>query len=185
MMHSAQCKMSGRSAAILCILHCAFCISLSVRSASAETIDRVLAVVAGNLITLSDVNAANELGLVRPSPSSADPIRDVLSQLIDRELQLTEVERFAPPEPTAEAVDEAVAEVRTRFPSEQALNAVLARSGIDLQHLRETLRENLRIRAYLDQRFASAGEGRQPVVDEWTAGLRRRAQIANLYVPGR
>lgn len=184
-MHNAQCKMplARRVVAIVCILHFAFCISM--RSVAAETIDRVLAVVAGSLITLSDVNAANALGLVRPSPSSADPVRDVLSQLIDRELQLTEVERFAPPEPTAEAVDEAVAEVRTRFPSEQALNAVLARSGIDLPHLRETLRENLRIRAYLDQRFASAGEGRQPVVDEWTAGLRRRAQIANLYVPGR
>src|SRR4051794_30497493 len=90
---------------------------------AAETIDRVLAVVTGDLITLSDVNAAYALGLVEPGPSSADPIRDVLSQLIDRELQLTEVDRFAPPEPTAEAVDEAVAAVRARFPSEQALNA--------------------------------------------------------------
>ena len=184
-MHNAECKMAlaRRVVATVCILHFAFCIST--RSVAAETIDRVLAVVAGNLITLSDVNAANELGLIRASLSSADPVRDVLSQLIDRELQLTEVERFAPPEPTAEAVDEAVAEVRARFPSEQTLNAVLARSGIDLQHLRETLRENLRIRAYIDQRFASAGEGRQPMVDEWISGLRRRAQIANLYVPGR
>ena len=43
------------------------------RVAIAETIDRVLAVVAGDLIALSDVNAAG-LGLVTPS-GAADPIR--------------------------------------------------------------------------------------------------------------
>ena len=121
----------------------------------AETIDRVLAVVAGDFITLSDVNAATELGLVTPR-DAADPIRDVLSQFIDRELELAEVERYAQPEPTAEAVDNAVQMVRARFATTQAFAAVLLRSGIDEQHLRGTLRENLRIRAYLDQRFATS-----------------------------
>ena len=75
--------------------------------------------------------------------------------------------------------------VRSRFPSPEAFEAVLARSGIDLAHLRETMRENLRIRAYLDQRFSGVDERRQQVVEDWVAGLRRRADIIDLYVAGR
>ena len=150
----------------------------------AEVVDRVLAVVSGDLITLSDVTAARDLGLVAPG-AAADPIRAVLAQLIDRELQLAEVERYAPMEPTADEVDREVQIVRARFPAQQALDAALARSGIDLQHLRETLRENLRIRAYLEQRFATADERRQQRISDWMAGLRRRADILDLYLAGR
>jgi hypothetical protein len=165
-----------------CLLTIALCL-LSSR-VSGEVIDRVLAVVSGNLITLSDVNAAYDLGLVKPRESS-DPVHDVLSQLIDRELQLVEVDRYTPPEPSAAEVDRDVQTVRSRFPSPEAFEAVLARSGIDLAHLRETIRENLRIRAYLDQRFSVSEERRQQVVDDWVAGLRRRADIIDLYLVGR
>jgi hypothetical protein len=154
------------------------------RAASAEVIDRVLAVVAGNLITLSDVNAAYELGLVTPR-SSVDPIRDVLSQLVDRELEMAEVDRYAPAEPSRADVDREVQQVRSRFPTEAAFDAVLARTGIDLAHLRETLRENLRLRAYLAERFTTSDDRRQQIVDDWIAGLRRRADIIDLYLSGR
>jgi hypothetical protein len=149
----------------------------------AEVVDRVLAVVAGDLITLTDVKAASELGFVTPA-AGVDPIRAVLNVLIDRELELAEVERYAPPEPTAEEVDREVERVRARFSSPQAFDAALARNGIDLQHVRETVREDLRIRAYLDQRF-SASDRRQQVVNDWVAGLRRRADIIDLYTAAR
>jgi SurA N-terminal domain len=162
---------------------------------AAETIDRVLALVAGNLITLTDVTAARDLGLVS-AEAAADPVRAVLSKLIDRELILAEADRYAPPEPDAEAVDREVQRVRARFQSPQAFDLALARSGIDEKHLRETLREDLRISAYLDQRFTvPAGSGspgspgnddrRQALVGEWLAGLRRRADIIDFYLPGR
>ena len=166
------------------VVHWCILAFLSVVSAKGEVIDRVLAVVSGSLITLSDVNAAYDLGLVKPR-GSGDRVRDVLSQLIDRELQLAEVDRYAPPEPSAADVDREVQVVQSRFPSPGAFEAVLARSGIDLTHLRETLRENLRIRGYLAQRFSVTAEGRQPVVDDWVAGLRRRADIIDLYLVGR
>ena len=122
-------------------------------SVAAETIDRVLSVAAGELIMLSDVTAARDLGLVGPDPTAPDPIRAVLAKLIDRELVLAEVERYAPAEPAAEAIDRELQIVRARFATRQAFDAALARSGIDENHLRETLRQNLRIRAYEDQRF--------------------------------
>lgn len=125
-----------------------------------EVIDRVLAIVSGDLITLTDVMAARDLGLVPVTPA-ADPIRDVLPRLIDRELILAEVDRYSPPEPGVEALDAAMRVARGRFASEQAFQSTLARSGITENHLRETLRQDLRIQAYLDQRFAVA-----PFTDE-------------------
>ena len=149
-------------------------------SAAAEIIDRVLAVVSGDLITLSDVTAARDLGL-QSADAAPDPTRAILSKLIDRELVLAEVERYGPPEPTPEAIDAEVAKVRARFAAAAAYTDALARSGIDEAHLRETLRQDLRIRAYEDQRFATAGERRQAMIDEWIASLRRRASVLDLY----
>jgi hypothetical protein len=192
-------------------------------AAANEIIDRVLAVAGGNLIMLSDVRAALELGFVSPG-SAPDPVREVLSRLIDRALMLAEVDRYAPPEPSAEAVDRAVQAVRLRFSTPAAFATALARVGMSDRYLRETLREDLRIRAYLDQRFtvvaptdddlgryyrdhpdvftrngrvvpfdearqdvgqAVVSDRRRALVDEWMAGLRRRAEIADLYLPAR
>ena len=174
----ADCRLEIGAAVVLA------CVLSAAQSASAEIIDRVLAVVGGNLITLSDVNAADDLGLVNPR-DSGDRVRDVLSQLIDRELQLVEVDRYAPPEPSPAEVDREVELVRTRLASREEFDAVLARAGIDLARLRETLRENLRIRAYIEQRFSGGDERRQQVIDDWMAGLRRRADIIDLYLTGR
>lgn len=191
--------------------------------ARGEVIDRVLAVVAGDVITLSDVTAARDLGLARPA-AGGDPIGAVLSQLIDRALVLAEVDRYAPPEASADAVDRGVAAVRRRFASDQAFERALARSGLDLAGVRGLVRENLRIEAYEAQRFTVAepteeeavryyrehaarftrggapapyaevrgevvaaieAERRQALVDDWTADLRRRADIIDLYLTAR
>ena len=150
---------------------------------AAETIDRALAVVAGQLIMLTDVTGIRDLGIVWPEPG-ADPLGSVLAKLIDRELMLAEVDRYAPPEPEAADIDTGVAAVRARFPGENALNEVLARSGFEAAHVREIVRQNLRLRAYLDQRF-TAPDGdprrRQTLIDDWVAGLRRRNPVINLY----
>jgi hypothetical protein len=98
---------------------------------------------------------------------------------------LAEVDRYAPAEPTAEAVDRQVQVVRQRFPSAAAFDAALARSGIDEKHLRETLRQDLRVRAYLDQRFTAASDRRQALVDDWMACLRRRGDGIDLYTSAR
>jgi hypothetical protein len=153
----------------------------SVAARADEVIDRVLAVVAGDIILLSDVKAARELGLVEVA-GTVDPDREALTRLIDRSLMLAEADRYAPPEPTAQAVDAALAALRDRTGSAQAFETALRRGGLDETQLRAILRENLRIREYLNQRFAAETPERQRVmVEEWVAGLRRRAEITDLY----
>ena len=165
-----------------------FVLAIALASAAAgvcaETIDRVLAVVAGQLITLSDLNAMRDLGIVTAAPNSSDPTADVLAKLIDRELMLAEVERYAPPEPDPADIDREVAVVRARFPAQKAFDDVLTRAGFDVGHVREIVRQNLRLKAYLDQRFAVASldeQRRQMLIDDWVAGLRRRTPAINLY----
>ncbi len=194
-------------------------IAFSAASAD-EVIERVLAVAAGDVITLADVTAAREFGLV-PPPTKSDPVGEVLDRLIDRSLALAEVDRYAPPEPGVAAVDQQLAAVRARFSTASAFDAALARVGMNEGYLRERLRQDLLIRAYIEQRFAIpsptdedlalyyrdhlpaftrngqvtafedardsvvqsvAGERRQGLVDTWVAGLRRRADITNLYL---
>jgi hypothetical protein len=126
---------------------------LSAAAPGAEVLDRVLAVVSGDLILMSDVRAARTFGFI--AVAGEDPDGQALARLIDRALILAEVERFAPPEPEAAAVDSGVAAVRQRFASQEAFDAALAQAGIEERHLREYVRQDLRMNAYLDQRFTS------------------------------
>jgi hypothetical protein len=187
--HAAKltCKTrAGIRAFLRCCLSALVAAALSApvpAKAADEVIDRVLAVANGEVITLSDVRAAIELGRVQAG-NAPDPVRVVLTQLIDRVLVLSEVERFAPPEPSAQTLDAAADGVVARFPSAQAFDATLTRLGVDREYVRELLREDLRIRAYLDQRFtADTPDQQRLMVDEWIAGLRRRAEVIDLYAP--
>ena len=76
-----------------------------------ELIERTLAIVGGQPITLSDARAAVVFGLVtgeRPS----DDIPAITGLLVDRELILREVQRYAPPAPADAAVDARLDEIR-------------------------------------------------------------------------
>lgn len=132
---------------------CVFATAMSAATLGAPLIDRVLAVVQGSILTLSDVNAAIALGLVNTAGAS-DPIASALEQLIERSLQLVEVERYAPAEPATAEVDARVDVIRRRFPSDAALDQTLRATGLTLDSLRSIARDDLRLQAYMNQRFA-------------------------------
>lgn len=121
---------------------------------AAPVIDRVLAVVSGSILTLSDVNAAMALGLVNTA-GALDPVRAALDQLVERSLMLAEVERYAPPEPAAADLEARVGALRARAGSGPALQETLAAVGLDENGLRAIARDDLRLQAYLNQRFAA------------------------------
>lgn len=118
----------------------------------AEIIDRILAVVDGALVTQSDVAVALRLGLV-PAAVTTDPASAALDALIERRLMLAEVDRYAPPPPPEADVDRHVAEIRVRAGAQ--FDAILLQGGISEDQLRRQVRDDLRIDAYLQQRFGA------------------------------
>ena len=183
--------------AVFCSLLLALCSFGS--SAHAEIIDRVLAILPGQIITLSDVEAALDLGLVE-APSGGDRIASGLSAVIDRVLMLNEVRRVSPPEPSAAAIDARVARIRQRFASPDELSRALTARGLDETILRLYAADDLRLTSYLDERFTAAAqptdeeirqagesarqrlteERRRTLIGAWTAELRRRADVTVL-----
>lgn len=126
----------------------------------AQVIDRVLATVDGRLVTLSDVRATTVLGLTQASGTMTD---QALERWIERLLALQEVERFAPPEPSRAAIDARVAAVLAPLGTAHQARDTLAGLGIDASWVERWVRDDLRIQAYTDQRFAGSLE---PTADE-------------------
>ena len=75
-----------------------------------QLLDRVLARVDGFPITLTDVQAAIGLGIIQVG--SGDAIAEGTQQMLDRQLELTEVQRFPPPEPSPDSVTREAARLK-------------------------------------------------------------------------
>ena len=127
-----------------------------------QVIDRVLARVGDQVITLSDARAAITLGIVEPA-GGGDPIAAALSALIDRELVLAEANRYAAPLPDPAAVDARLAAMRRRYPSDADWQAALEAAALTPARLLDTVRDTLRVQAYLDEIFSAPA---QPTDDE-------------------
>jgi hypothetical protein len=123
-----------------------------------QLLDRVMAVVEGTPITLTDVRAAIGLGIV-----AAPGEDEALAQVIDRRLLLIEVQRFPPPEPDATAVDAEAARLQAR----PNVPALMQATGVDARGIREIARETLRIRGYLEQRFGTTVQVSDDEVDRY------------------
>ncbi len=124
----------------------------------AELVDRVMAVVGTAVVTLSDVRAAEAFGL---APGGAPA--NTLAALIDRELMLGEVDRYAAPDPDPAVLDRRLAQIQARFSSRALYEQALARTAMTEVRLRAVVSETLRIEIYLEQRFGSAAP---PAPDE-------------------
>jgi hypothetical protein len=152
---------------VLSFLHFAFCILNSsgvVFAAGAgqaqaggggapRLVDRVLARVGGNAITLTDVQAAIGLGVAQPRPGEESETA-AREQLIERELLLAEIARFPPPEPSAADIEKEVASLEAN--AGRRLETLMQATGLDAQRIREIARDSLRIEVYLSQRFGGA-----------------------------
>ena len=184
---------------VLVVSFCSLLSALCPVGVSGEVIDRVLAILPGQIITLSDVEAALDLGLVEV-PADEKRIASALSAVIDRVLMLNEVRRIAPPEPSPAAIDARVARIRQRIGGPTELSRVLAARGLDETVLRLYAADDLRLGSYLEERFSAAAQptdveirqagesARQRLTDDrrraligaWTAELRRRADVTVL-----
>jgi hypothetical protein len=118
-----------------------------------QLVDHVVARIEGYAITLTDVQAALGLGAIEVPPG-ADPLEAGTQQMVDRQLLLAEVQRFPPPEPDAAAVTREIA--RLKMHAGARLPALMESTGLTEQRLDEIALDDLRVLAYLDQRFGTS-----------------------------
>ena len=151
----------------------------------ADIIDRIMAVVGSQPLTLSDVTTATEFRLVDVPGGTPDPTGFVLDRLIDRTLMLIDVDRFQPPEPDPSEISVRIDALQARAGSPAAFEAQLAVTGTTRDQLRRYVRDSLRMDTYVNQRFSTLVDPneRAAAIASWISDLRRRAQMTVLYHP--
>jgi hypothetical protein len=157
-------------------------LGVCVRTAHADVIDRIMAVVSGQPITLSDVTAAIQFHLVEAPPGTPDPLAYAVDRLIERTLVLAEVERFQPPEPDPIEITTRIDALERRAGSTAAFEKLLAVTGMTRDQLRRYIRDDLRITTYLNQRFGAntPANEREAAIKAWASELRKRADVTVL-----
>jgi SurA N-terminal domain len=128
---------------------------------TSEVLDRIVAAVGGQAITLSDLRGARALGLVesRPDAAAAElPDRSFLDRLVERELMRAEVDRFDVVIEAPEEIAQRLEFIRARFPSAEAFEQALDRLGMSRDRLHAWIEDDLRIEHYVEQRFGGAAQ---------------------------
>ena len=129
---------------------------LSSSIARGEIIDRVAAVVDRQVVTLSEVNQIVELRLIarRDGEAEAEYRRRVVDALVAHLLRYRDVERFGAPDVSADAIEARLREIVARFPSEEDFAETLVRVEMSLDEVRNLIKRQLQVAAYVDERFA-------------------------------
>ena len=122
--------------------------SPAVAGAQDVLVDRVLAVVDGQLVTLSDLRAARALGFVKGADQPA-----ALDALIDRLLVMGESSRYAVEEPSPAGIDARATALRESIWAPR-VEAILREGRLSEEALRRQVRDDL-VAAYMSQRFAA------------------------------
>ena len=136
-----------------------FCVlvMLLANSAYPMLVDRILAVVNRQPITLSDLNryqaftALNDGKKNWEAPPSPSPT--VLQQLIDRKLLLEEAEKFEVGLPRTADLLEAEDHLAKRFANSQEFQNTLLRWGLDQNSLQHEIQDHLTVQRFVDQRI--------------------------------
>jgi hypothetical protein len=139
-------------------------------------IDRTLWSYNGTIITTSDVWQARQLKLV---PGDATTDDQVLRALQNRQLMLLEIRRVPPPAPAAADIAAHRREWESSFGAGADMRMLLTKAGMSERACDGWLTDDLRIRAYLRERFGMLPESERAArTEEWLRGLRVRAGLA-------
>jgi hypothetical protein len=123
--------------------------------AAAVTVDRIAAVVDGQVLTVSEITQMVELRFfARLGNTEEEYRREVLDALIAQALRYRDVERFGAQDIPADTIDARLLEIQRRFPSEAEFTAALTRSELTLDELRALIKRQLQVEAYIQERFA-------------------------------
>ena len=127
-------------------------------------IDRVLAVVNGEPITLSEILEAVAL---TPGISQPAPLGETLERLIDARLMEREARRYPQEPPSEEESEATLRALMDRFATPEDYRATLRRLGIAEDYLRKRIHRELIVDRYVDRRFRPLVQVAQREVEEY------------------
>lgn len=131
-----------------------FAVGLSSNPGTAEVIDRIVAVIDRDVITLSEAELAREIGVLRSGGGGDDlPLTQVVERLIEVHLIEREVRRYRGEPVPSHEISRAMDAIRDSFPSGEAFREALTARGMDEDSLRLLVRRQIAISQYLERRF--------------------------------
>ncbi|HET8772992.1 MAG TPA: hypothetical protein VFP80_04345 [Thermoanaerobaculia bacterium] len=153
--------------------------------AAAVTVDRIAAVIDGQVLTVSEISQMVELRFFpRLGTTDEDYRREVLDALIAQALRYRDVERFGAQDIPADTIEARVVEIQRRFPSETELLAALTRAELTAEELRALVKRQLQVEAYIQERFAPLVFVTNEEIDEYYRGpWREQRRERGLAVP--
>jgi hypothetical protein len=154
----------------------AIVIATHAATAAAQTaveIDRTLQRVYGTAIMTSDIRQCRLLRLLTPMPGDDNAI---LTSLENRLLMLNEASRAGAADPAADQIAARRREWTGTWPSAAEIANQMQRAGMSDRALDGWFRDELRIAAYLEQRFPPDPK-RDERIATWIKDLRTRANL--------
>jgi hypothetical protein len=124
--------------------------------ADAEIIDRIAAVVEGQVVTVSDVERLIRASLVprRDGEADTDYRRRVLDTAINFILRRRDAERFGLRDVLEQDVDARIELLARPDGSKEKMFERLVAAGVDETELRRIIRQRIQVEAYIEERFA-------------------------------
>jgi hypothetical protein len=139
-------------------------------------LDRTLERIYDSVVTTSDVR---QVRLLKLAEGGADTDAAAQTTIENRLLIKRELARGNVPEPAADRIAEKREAWRKTWPASTDIPALLARAGMSAQGLDGWFRDELKIEAYLADRFPQSADSRRTErINAWINDLRRRANLA-------
>ena len=151
-------------------------VAVSAGAAAAQVaVDRVLQRVGTHVVTELDVRRARLLKLIATEPVTD---ADIQRELENHWLIASEVSRFNPAAPDAEAVANERSQWEARLGPGADIPALLTRAGTTEAELETWFQDEARIRRHLDRLFGRVPPADRPAaIAAWIRGLRDRAGL--------
>ncbi len=145
-------------------------------SGSRVTLDRVAAIVNGDLILESDVDAEQRFTAFQPFSEPRPVTRDrLIERLIDRDLILQQMALQPQPAISDAEVDAQLSTLRKSIPkcaadhceTQQGWETFVASQGFTLEEVRDRWRQRMQVLGYIEERFRMGIVISQPEIDDY------------------
>jgi hypothetical protein len=114
-----------------------------------------MAVVDEDPILASEMERVVALGFVQTKPGEADTAfrRRILDDLIEQRLRFHEIDRYGFEQVPVDLIEKSVADIRARFPNDEAFRKALRDLGLTQQALRQLVARQLMVLTHVEEQL--------------------------------